>query len=423
MSRKRIVCALLGASALVPGGLVAQYGIAGAATGGKELVAIIEFATEGASKAEVAALTDRLQDLLLRSGKFTLVDRNQMDTILKEQALQQTGCTSQECAVKVGKVLGVKKIVVGRIIKLSDTTWQVAAQLLDVETAETVQAVSLPHRGDFFSLLDQGTVNLTARLTSTPLPTGSSVAQSQPAQAPNEPDKVFLEPATGMEFVWVPGGTFEMGCGSWNQGCDGDETPARQVTVGGFWLGKTEVTQGQWQKVMGNNPSNFKKAADYPVEGVNWNDAQEFIRRLNAQSGVIFRLPTEAEWEYACRAGGKEQIYGTKTGRLESGTANYRPGLFGTGQGATTRVASYPPNGLGLYEMSGNVQEWVQDTYDHEAYAKLANLNPVNTSGDNRVYRGGGWNTIARSVRCSNRLSYAPSLKQDNLGFRVARTE
>ncbi len=402
MNLKWIVWTALVAQAFVPGGLFAQQRATVAPAGGKELVAIIEFAAEGASKAEVAALTDRLQDLLLRSGKFALVDRGQMDAILKEQAFQQTGCTSQECAVKVGKVLGVKKIVVGRVVKLGDTTWQLAAQLLDVETAETTRAESLPHRGDFFSLLDQATVTLAARLTGAAGLAGAPVAQSQSAQqAPvsSQPSSVVREPIIGMEFAWVPGGSFEMGCHSNAGDCYDDEKPVRTVRVNGFWLGKTEVSQGQWQKVMGDNPSTFKKGDNYPVEQVSWDEAQQFIIKLNAQGGgVTFRLPTEAEWEYACRGGGKSVRYGTQTGGLLPGLAKY------DSKDSTVPVGSYPANALGLHDMSGNVAEWVQDTYDSGAYRTPGADNPINQGSHiDRVVRGGGWDANPREVRCSNR--------------------
>ena len=251
--------------------------------------------------------------------------------------------------------------------------------------------------------------------------TGSAATPPSLAAGPGEEHDrgdVWRDPVTGMEFVWVPGGTFEMGCGAWNRDCASDEKPAREVTLSGFWLGRTEVTQGQWKKLMDYNWSSFNKGDDYPVESVTWDEAQEYIRKLNVRSdGVTFRLPTEAEWEYACRAGGKERVYGTRTGEWSGALANSGHWFRHT----TTRVASYPPNALGLYDMSGNVAEWVQDAYDRGAYARMAAVDPLNNTGAYRISRGGGWNSDAQLARCSYRRSLTPSARGNNLGFRLAR--
>jgi hypothetical protein len=145
--------------------ILAQPTLPRAANPGKELVAVLEFDVVGATKAEAAAITDRLQDALLKQNKYTLVDRSQIDRILSEQAFQQEGCTTSECAVRVGRVLGVRKIVAGRLTKIDAQTWQLSGQLLDVETAETLKAETLPHQGSYFSLLNEVPVMLAARLS------------------------------------------------------------------------------------------------------------------------------------------------------------------------------------------------------------------------------------------------------------------
>jgi formylglycine-generating enzyme required for sulfatase activity len=221
-----------------------------------------------------------------------------------------------------------------------------------------------------------------------------------------------------MEFVYVAGGEYEQGCGAWTNDCQEDEKPTRRVKLSPFWMGRTEVTQGQWKRIMDSNPSYLKKGDDYPVERVSWNDAQQFIARLNAQSrGVTFRLPTEAEWEYACRAGGKPVTYGTATGQLNTSLAKYDSG------DGTAAVGSYPPNNLGLHDMSGNVWEWVQDVYNDKAYQSGSTSDPVNErSGAHRVLRGGGWFNVPRLVRCSFRDGVDPGDRNVYLGFRLART-
>jgi uncharacterized protein DUF2380 len=161
---------------------------------GKELVAVLDLEPVGATKVEASAMTDRLREELLKTGKFTMVDRSQMSAVLDEQAIQQTGCTSQECAVQVGKVLGVKKLITGKITKISETQWLVNATILDVETSETLRAESLPFKGDYFSMLTDGIGQLAAKLST---PTGekpnlpayiaAQQAAKPAAQAPPQP--------------------------------------------------------------------------------------------------------------------------------------------------------------------------------------------------------------------------------------------
>ena len=226
----------------------------------------------------------------------------------------------------------------------------------------------------------------------------------------------FVDPVTGMEFVWVSGGCFQMGCGSWAGDCESDEEPAHEVCVDGFFIGKYEVTQGQWRKVMGRNPSRFTNGDDYPVENVSWNDAQKFIRKLSALNNnkYQFRLPTEAEWEYACRSGGKPDIY--SGGSLIDRVAWYD----GNSGGRTHRVGTKAPNGLGLYDMSGNVWEWCQDWYAYYPSDRVADPNELN-SDSSRVFRGGSWGRLARSCRSTFRLYNLPDSRGYYLGFRLAR--
>ncbi len=233
----------------------------------------------------------------------------------------------------------------------------------------------------------------------------------------------WKDPATGMEFVWVEGGTYKMGCGSWAGDCQSNESPEHEVTVSGFWIGKYAVTQGQWQKLMGNNPSAFKKGDNYPVETVSWNDAKEFIGKLNGKSGYTYRLPTEAEWEYAARSGGKAEKYA-------GGNDIEAVAWYNSNSGRSTHpVGSKAPNGLGIYDMSGNVWQWCEDTYDANAYNKHQRNNPISNSGSSlRVLRGGSWFRDATWVRCAFRGQWDPAshgmggrLGGSGLGLRLVR--
>ncbi|MCP4409703.1 MAG: SUMF1/EgtB/PvdO family nonheme iron enzyme, partial [Gammaproteobacteria bacterium] len=236
---------------------------------------------------------------------------------------------------------------------------------------------------------------------------------------PREAEKLqhkdeWRDPVTGMEFVWVPEGCFRMGS---NEG-ESDEKPVHEVCVDGFWMGKYEVAQGQWKQVMGKNPSKFKKGNDHPVETVSWNDVQRFIKKLNFKGHGRFRLPTEAEWEYACRSGGKKEKYcgGNDVYQVAWHGENWKRGHHPVGGKAS--------NGLGLYDMSGNAWEWVSDWYDENYYRNSPKNNPKGpSSGATRVNRGGGWLNFQADVRAANRYyDFVPHGRARSLGFRLLRT-
>jgi formylglycine-generating enzyme required for sulfatase activity len=227
----------------------------------------------------------------------------------------------------------------------------------------------------------------------------------------------WRDPASGIEFVFVPGGTFEMGDGYvWS-----DEKPVHKVTVPDFYIGKYPVTQRQYSAVMKENPSYFKKGNDYPVERVSWDDAQAFIKKLNEKTGgeIGFRLPSEAEWEYAARSGGKDEKYagGDDLGKL---------GWYGGNSGGETHpVGEKQPNGLGIYDMSGNVWEVVEDDWrDDYTGAPTDGSAWVNSPrGLFRVLRGGSWLNYARSCRSVHRSLYSPVGWSKYAGFRLACSE
>jgi formylglycine-generating enzyme required for sulfatase activity len=232
------------------------------------------------------------------------------------------------------------------------------------------------------------------------------------ASAQSAPDKTFTN-SIGMEFVLIPAGTFMMG----SEDGDSDERPVHQVTISRpFHLGKYEVTQGQWQAIMGKNPSLFQGGPHYPVEQVWWTDVQEFLQRLNAkEGGEKYRLPTEAEWEYAAGAGSTTAYsFGNDPAQLK----DYA--WFKDNSGARTQpVGKLKPNAWGLYDMHGNVMEWVLDWYG--PYPATPVTDPQGPpSGTHRMRRGGAWNNTAAICRTANRYS-APGFRDDFLGFRVLR--
>ena len=249
-------------------------------------------------------------------------------------------------------------------------------------------------------------------VVATPVQPVASVAEN-PASNPIETITV-----NGVSFnmVRVEGGTFTMGATS-EQGSDAfdDEKPAHQVTLSTYSIGETEVTQALWEKVMGKNPSKYK-GSNRPVETVSWDDCQAFIQKLNALTGRRFRLPTEAEWEYAARGGNRSRGYKYSGSNNIADVAWYTETTNRTG---TRDVKTKQANELGIYDMSGNVEEWCQDWKD--SYSSGSQTNPTGpSSGSNRVKRGGSWWSSARYCRASYRGNYSPSLTGSNLGLRLA---
>ena len=217
-------------------------------------------------------------------------------------------------------------------------------------------------------------------------------------------------------MVRVDGGTFTMGATS-EQGseAESDEKPAHQVTLSSFSIGKYEVTQEEWEAVMGSNPSYFK-GKKLPVENVSWDDCQKFIRKLNQLTGKHFRLPTEAEWEYAARGGNKSRGYKYPGGN-DIGSVAWYSGNSGS---MTHDVGQKQANELGLYDLSGNVWEWCQDWYGD--YSSSSQTNPTgSSSGSYRVYRGGSWIDDAGYCRVSNRSGGTPVYRGNGLGLRLAQ--
>ena len=221
----------------------------------------------------------------------------------------------------------------------------------------------------------------------------------------------------GMEFVLIPSGTFKMG----SSNGESDEKPIHSVTISeAFYMGKYEVTQKEWKAVMGDNPSRFK-GDKLPVEQVSWNDIQEFIKKLNQkEGGTKYRLPTEAEWEYAARAGSNSKW---SFGDNESQLGDYA--WYGSNSNSQTHpVGQKKPNKYGLYDVHGNVWEWVQDWYDSNYYSSSPKTDSKGpSSGSYRVIRGGGWDSYAEITRSANRGYDNPEGGSYNIGFRLVRLQ
>ena len=215
-----------------------------------------------------------------------------------------------------------------------------------------------------------------------------------------------------LEMVYVQGGSFIMGSDVGSS----DERPLHQVTLGSFCIGKYPVTQELWETVMRHNPSHFRKGSNFPVETVSWNDAQTFITELNNITGLNFRLPTEAEWEFAARGGVQSQGY-----VFSGGASIDEVGWFFNSSSSlsTHPVGTKAPNELGIYDMSGNVSEWCSDWYG--SYTASAKNNPTGPAqGSHRILRGGGWAVAANQCRVSHRAFDRPFASANWYGLRLA---
>ena len=227
--------------------------------------------------------------------------------------------------------------------------------------------------------------------------------------------RTFTVKGVTFTMVFVEGGTFTMGATpeQWSE-ADDDEKPAHQVTLSSFFIGQTEVTQELWQAVMDENPS-FFSGNRRPVEQVSWIECQKFVQLLNEETGLQFRLPTEAEWEYAARGGNKSKGYkysgDKKLGRVAWEKSNSRA--------STHDVATKAPNELGLYDMSGNVLEWCRDGF--ASYDSAPQTNPTGpASASSCVLRGGSFLGKATLCRVSNRINCTPAGRGNGIGLRLA---
>jgi len=237
---------------------------------------------------------------------------------------------------------------------------------------------------------------------------------------PGKGEVVDLGKDVKLEMVLVPAGKFKMGSPASEKDRNSNETQHEVTLTKPFYMGKYEVTQEQWQAVMGNNPSRFTIGAKYPVTNVSWNDCQEFIKKRNAKTSEGYRLPTEAEWEYACRAGTSTAYsYGDSITKIDANIGGNR------GKGDSIKeVGSYKPNAFGLYDMHGNVFEWCEDGGFGADYPKGAVTDPKGPAkGDGRVFRGGSVNNIIFGARSSSRHKLSPTYQNSMMGLRLARTK
>ena len=245
-------------------------------------------------------------------------------------------------------------------------------------------------------------------------------------------DKELITNSIGMKLKLIPAGEFMMGSPADEADRNNDEGPQHRVRITKpFYMGVTEVTQGQWFAVMGTKPwtgkEYVKEGDDYPAVYVSWDDAVEYCKKLSTQDGNSYRLPTEAEWEYACR-GGKSTAYSFGSDVIKLSDYGWWGGLLGDGNAKSEqyahRVGTKKANAFGLHDVHGNVFEWCQDIYDGKAYSSRSGTtaDPLSSSGSEyRVLRGGSWSNLSRNARSATRGRNRPVYRNSYIGFRVVR--
>ena len=337
----------------------------------------------------------------MANGKIQLVGIKEGSTLITVNSTDGYA-EADSCLVKVYTLRG--DVNSDGFVNITDVT-SLINRLLN-GPAPTISEENADANNDGSVTIADVTALISSLLSGEPLP---------PKEDSTESSETFTVNGVTFTMVAVESGTFTMGATP-EQGDDAldAEKPAHQVTLSNFSIGQTEVTQALWVAVMGTNPSRFSGRPNNPVEGVTWNDCQAFITQLNALTGKSFRLPTEAEWEYAARGGNKSQGY------KYAGSNDINEVAWYTDNSTSTQpVATKKANELGLYDMSGNVWEWCQDYYGD--YTSEAQTNPTGPEGgSDRVRRGVGWNGSAVSARVSHRSSRAPTYKYNSLGLRLA---
>lgn len=364
-------------------------------------------------------LGDQLVAGFAHSGEYIAVERTNafLKQIQKETGYQQSGTVSDEDLIRLGKKFGVQYVCVSQTIPWGGAYF-ISSRLVNVETTEVPKMYNAENK----------TLNNSKDVVTVAQEIASNLSGSKLNSPRGSARQDFTETALGinMKMVWVEGGDFLMGCTSEQSDCSRDEQNVRRVTVDGFYIGMLEVTQSQWEKVMGTSVYQQRDKADtswpmrgtgsdYPMYYVSWEEAMEFCRRLSNKTGKTYTLPTEAQWEYAARGGKKAD--GTKYAgsNMIDAVAWYTDNSSNSTHPCGTKRA----NALGIYDMSGNVWEWCKDWYSDSNLSYDTN-NPIGpSSGSSRVLRGGGWSYYATRCRVASRGINSPGCRNFYYGFRV----
>ena len=353
------------------------------------LLAVAPLTGDGIAPAELQGLTRSVLNEWLRQGTVRVVERERLETLLNEQALQMSGVCGDDCVVRSANVLGARYLSVGSVQRVGQN-YTLSLRLLDAQSGEVLASHEVPMRKH------REEVQL-----SIPAAVRSLARKSEKWLLRADPEE---QEARRLAMVALPAGSFYMG--SADRGSSRDEQPVHAMTVAAFYLDSTEVTQGAYRALTHRNPSRNTGCDSCPVEKVTWREANDYCQRQGK------RLPTETEWEYAARAGSTGAYF---WGESAAGLERYTGPL--TARSAFP-VRSTTPNAWGLYEMAGNVSEWVADWYQRDAYALASPKGPP--AGNKKVQRGGHWYGNSSLYRVARRAFADPDKTSDQVGFRCA---
>lgn len=333
---------------------------------------------------------------------YEAYDRVAFDVIMEELNFQHSGAVNDSEIRELGQMAGVQYVLVTEA-STGQGSFHVIAKLLDIETGN-------------MKTLDKLCKDTPSAIKAACDRLGVQLIGEESNNGDFNSDAITISVRdVSFEMVKVEGGNFTMGCTFEQSGaCESNETPNHLVVISkDYYIGKYEVTQGLWEAVMGNNPSNFKDP-EKPVESVTWNECQEFCTELSRLTGRNFRLPTEAEWEFAARGGRKTTSAKFSGSSSAANVAWYEA----NSNGQTHPVGKLQSNELGIYDMSGNVGEWCQDHYD--TYSSKTQVDPKGpSSGHYRVIRGGSCGITASYCRVTKRVQYSPNSRSKFYGLRV----
>jgi formylglycine-generating enzyme required for sulfatase activity len=440
----------------------------------KMSVAVVEFDVMGdlGIKDAGAIIAEWMISSIGKTGKFDLKERVLLKKVLEEQELVLSGIVVDNKVVnKIGKLYGVQGVITGGVLRWGQTI-SVTARLIDTSNGTILKACdvktsnidAIPNKIDDLALILAGLehpsheehVSSDMHGVAPSIETGPAIKDDLDGRKTADPSSgTYREPVTGMEFVLIEGGCFmmgqqkvesiditeEMGQRQYKRYYD-DEKPAHKVCVKGLWIAKHEVTNRQFRLYQDGHISKHYKGYslngdEQPAVYVSWNQAQAFAQWLAVQNvtGKTFRLPTEAEWEYVCRAGtesarfwGDDSDEACRYGNVYDRTAKRGDTVSVVNHDCdddfvvTAPVGSFDPNPYGIYDMLGNVWEWVEDDYHKEGYKAHSFEDPLYKSGNpdaNKARRGGAWSDAPASVRCANRGNRSPNRKNNKIGFRL----
>ena len=367
-------------------------------------------------------LRANLSKAITNTNGYEAYDRTDMDAIMNEQDFQRTGMVSDDQIKRLGEMTGASYVLVAEAVKVDEQNMFITAKILDVESART-ERTDNELMNTSPAEIQNGCASLAAKLFGRSANVSSSSSSSGFQARSGSNDYVESTLGLNMKMVYVEGGQFQMGATSEQSGADSDEYPVHSVTLDSYYISATEVTQAQWQVVMGTTIHQQASKAgysvksvgsDYPMYYVSWEEARAFCSELSALTGKTYLLPTEAQWEYAAR-GGKKSRSSQFSG---SHSADAVAWSSSNSWGSPHPVGKLRANELGLYDMSGNLWEWCSDWFG--SYSSNAQFNPMGpSSGSRRVRRGGSWYGESLDCCVAFRFFGSPSSRDYISGFRV----